>query len=532
MLLQKNIQVLRDIQPTLAKRISWPVHSEHIIEKDQKIGYVLHDTAYPLTLPRKKLARFQARSPRERKVLLWGCGTGDILDVLLAKRNNVVLWERDPWLLRCLLKRRDFESFLRSGQLRIVLGSDIVSERLKLQEHMMIAHPFFSSLYRFEKSIVSSPNAPIALLCRGELFVQDVGDILEERGFAVYIWDVERLSHDEVVYGALNADPALCLTINYRYGLAEIVERIGSKLLIWEVDPSMDAIRPTLTSTTCSYVYTWRIAHMELFRQAGFQHVQYLPLATNTKRCFPKPAESAERQRYACRVSFVGASLIDQGKHYRDVFVSTYTQWSGRSDGEEKLVMLMKEQEQDLSHFQIPKLLLRWFPSFSREMKDADVSLSALLGEWVASVKRRAYVSSLKDQGIHVWGDRGWSNIPKYRGQAGHLKEVVHIYRGSEISVDINRIYQPDIITMRVFDVIASGGFVLTEHTPVLDTLFDVGTEIATYTTMTDLAKKVEFYLQHPEERERIVQAGRRRVFAEHTMKHRMERMLSEGYDK
>ena len=208
MLLQKNIHTLRKLYPTLAKRISWPVESSHIIEKDNKIGYVLHDTPYPISLPRKKIQRFAKHAPYAKDVLLWGCGVGDILDVLLAKQNNIVLWERDPWLLRLLLRRRDFEPFLRSGQLRILLGADIVLERDNLQNHQLMGHPFFSSLYLFEKSIVSKPQAPIVFLCRGELFVNDVGNILKERGYAVYVWDVEHLSHDEVVYGALNAKPS------------------------------------------------------------------------------------------------------------------------------------------------------------------------------------------------------------------------------------------------------------------------------------------------------------------------------------
>ena len=100
MLLQKNLHTLRTLHPTLAKRISWPVESGHIIEKENRIGYVLHDTAYPISLPRKKVQRFSKLAPYSKDVLLWGCGVGDILDVLLAKQNNIVLWERDPWLLQ------------------------------------------------------------------------------------------------------------------------------------------------------------------------------------------------------------------------------------------------------------------------------------------------------------------------------------------------------------------------------------------------------------------------------------------------
>lgn len=532
MLLQKNLHTLKKLFPTLAKRIAWPVESNHIIEKDNKVGYVLHDTPYPISLPRKKMQRFSKLAPYKKDVLLWGCGVGDILDVLLAKQNNVVLWERDPWLLRLLLKRRDFEPFLRSGQLRILMGADIVLERAELQDHLQLGHPFFLSLYRFEKKIVSNPTAPIAFLCRGELFVNDVGNLLQERGYAVYMWDVEALSHDEVVYGALNAKPSLCVSINYRYGLAEIIERISSKLLVWEIDPSMDQIRPLGTDSTCSFVYTWRAVHIEAFRKAGFQNVAYLPLATDTHRCFPTQGSVEEKSKYGSSVSFVGASLVDQGAHYRDVFLSSYAQWSGKTDGEERLHALMREQAQDWSSFLVPKLLQRWFPEFSNAMEGAQVPLSSLLGEWSASLKRRAYVTALQSKDIQIWGDRRWGGIPNYRGQAGHLREVVHIYRHSAINIDINRIYQSDIITMRVFDVIASGGFILTEYTPALDDVFDVGVEIATYRTIEELVEKVDYYLAHPQERQKIIDAGRARVLGEHTMAHRVDRMLSEIHEK
>ena len=230
--------------------------------------------------------------------------------------------------------------------------------------------------------------------------------------------------------------------------------------------------------------------------------------------------------KYGCSVSFVGASLIDQGQHYRTVFLTSYAQWSGKDDGVHKLEKMMNQQSKDWSTFLIPELLVEFFPKFSVAMADAHVSLSSLLGEWTASLKRREYVQALHHFQPNVWGDRQWSSFPNYRGQAGHLHEVVHIYRNSEISVDINRIYQPDIVTMRVFDVIASGGFILTEHSPALESLFEVGTEVATYRTLEDLVEKVDYYLNHPEKRRAIVEAGRERVQKEHTMKHRIDRML------
>lgn len=527
-MLHKNIYAIRKINPILARRITLPVHSDHIVKKDKKIGYRLHETVYPLQLSTKKIQRFRRVAPQKSEVLLWGCALGDLLDVLLEKGNRVVVWERDPWLLRMLLQRRYFGDFLERGQLQILLGADIVTERERLSTWKQISHPFFATLYRFERSLVQGPHKPIGMLCRGELFIDDVSEILLEMGYALYIWDVEHMSHDEVLYAVVNVKPTFCITINYRYGLAEIVERMQIPLLVWEIDPAMDEIRPTQSTTSHTHIFTWNPKHVARYREAGFQNGYYLPLATNEKRCFPKASRDNISKRFHADVSFVGATLHQSGEHYRDVFLDAYVRWSQKDDGKEKFDALITEQAKDWSHFYVSQLLQTFFPNFYASMQQGDISLEALLGEYLAYQKRRAYVESLDIYDAAIWGDRSWRLCTKnYRGYAGHRLEVVDIYRASHINIDINRIYQPDIVTMRVFDVIASGGFVLAEYSTTLDELFVLGTEIETYRTLDELHEKINYYLCHPQQRRKIVEAGRKKVTAEHTMKRRLHHMLS-----
>ena len=526
MLLHKNITALREHNPLLAKRLTWPVSGDHIIEKDGKVGYVLHDTAFPIELSVRVLQRIRQQAPHHQDILLWGCEEGELLDILLEKHNRVVVWERDPWLLRRLLNRRNFTPFLESGQLEFLLGADICARRVDLSKRILIAHPFFASLYRLEKSLIENPHAPVALLCRGELFVQDVAKDLLAKGYAILQWDVESLSHDEILYCAMQAHPRLAISINYRYGLAEIAQRLGFPLCIWEVDPFMDEIRHVEGDVSYTYIFTFRKENILAFTKAGFHNVSWLPLATNPNRCHPKPATEEEKKRFATPVSFVGASLAESGRHYRKVFEETYARWSGRDDIADLVDEMKEQQATDWSCFCIRELIQEYVPDFALVMENAQVSLVSLLGEYVASEKRKAYVQALEEYGIQVWGDRYWGWSQGYRGRAGHLQEVVDIYRNSDINIDINRIYQPDIVTMRVFDVIASGGFILSEYTPELSELFVVGEEIETYRNLDELREKVKFYLANPDKRQKFIDAGRKRVLAEHTMHQRVDTML------
>ncbi|MHB1295977.1 MAG: CgeB family protein [Anaerolineae bacterium] len=84
-----------------------------------------------------------------------------------------------------------------------------------------------------------------------------------------------------------------------------------------------------------------------------------------------------------------------------------------------------------------------------------------------------------------------------------------------------------DVSTSRTFYIPASGGFMLHERTEEVMSFFREGEEIDCFGSSGELAEKVCYYLDHPEERERIRLAGHRRVVAEHGQEVRAERILT-----
>ena len=140
-------------------------------------------------------------------------------------------------------------------------------------------------------------------------------------------------------------------------------------------------------------------------------------------------------------------------------------------------------------------------------------------------------VASLGDQGIQVWGDPGWRCIQKhgvrFRGGAGHRDELTRIYNAASIHIDIGRIYQLDIVTMRVFDVISCGGFLIAERNDAVLELFEDGVEIETWVTVEGLKNKCRYYLEHPERAAEIARRGRQRLLQDHSIRHRLQEMLA-----
>ena len=115
----------------------------------------------------------------------------------------------------------------------------------------------------------------------------------------------------------------------------------------------------------------------------------------------------------------------------------------------------------------------------------------------------------------------------RYAGPAGHRLELSRIYAASRVNLDVGRLYQNDIVPMRVFDALACGGFVLAEHTPDLEELFEIGVEVAAYRDEADLRARAAWYLEHPEEARAIARRGRAAVLERHAIRARVAHMLA-----
>jgi spore maturation protein CgeB len=83
-------------------------------------------------------------------------------------------------------------------------------------------------------------------------------------------------------------------------------------------------------------------------------------------------------------------------------------------------------------------------------------------------------------------------------------------------------------VRLRDFEVPMSGGFYMVEYMEELEEFFDIGREIVCYTSPSDLAEKIEYYLRHESEREAIATAGFERCRRDHTWQRRFQAAFRE----
>ena len=105
------------------------------------------------------------------------------------------------------------------------------------------------------------------------------------------------------------------------------------------------------------------------------------------------------------------------------------------------------------------------------------------------------------------------------------FEEAAAIYRQSRIVFNTACV---DDVNMRVFEVLATKSFLLTEWVPTLDELFIDGVHLVTYKTMDEAIEKAKYYLEHEDEREKIAEAGYKLTMELHTYKQRILKAFSE----
>jgi hypothetical protein len=134
--------------------------------------------------------------------------------------------------------------------------------------------------------------------------------------------------------------------------------------------------------------------------------------------------------------------------------------------------------------------------------------------------KRSRYIKVLRKAGIDVvcFG-QGWDNPPVYQ------EELVDIYSKSRIVLNFCR---PGIgFSIRVFQVLGTGSFLLSEYCRDLGKFFKAGYHMDWFRDDTELVDKTRYYLQERTHRREIAIWGREYVQENYSWENIMEKILN-----
>lgn len=120
--------------------------------------------------------------------------------------------------------------------------------------------------------------------------------------------------------------------------------------------------------------------------------------------------------------------------------------------------------------------------------------------------------------------------IPKIRKKnyIDYYTQMPKVFKCSKVNLNISLKTIRTGIPLRILDILASGGFVISNFQEELAEYFRLGEEIITYGDIEELYYLVNYYLQHEEERKEIAARGLQRVKEDFRFEERMKVILED----
>ncbi len=126
-----------------------------------------------------------------------------------------------------------------------------------------------------------------------------------------------------------------------------------------------------------------------------------------------------------------------------------------------------------------------------------------------------------------VWGT-GWKSIlPEkyYGGQYIDNQRLDELYASSLIALNDHHedMAREGFVAIRIFDILASGGFCISDRNSGINEIF--GDSVPQYESPEHLRELIDFYINNPDERLKLMEKGRK-IALSHTWQKRAEQFL------
>ena len=336
-------------------------------------------------------------------------------------------------------------------------------------------------------------------------------------------WFIATVDHSE--YDAV-------LSVNYYPVISEACMKKDIKYIAWCYDNPLNVenIEDTLNNPV-NYVFLFDKIQFWNYVQKGFETVYHLPLGVNRSRFLNFKLQKSDYKKYNAEVSFVG-NLYESRVHELLAPMNEYTKGYLKS--------LMNLQSQVYGYYLFDELITEevienvnsQYIALNPDTK-FKVSKAALAFAMASEVTRNERLILL-----NLCGRRYDTRLYSYDksdlikdvincGSVDYVTEMPKVFACSKINLNPTLRMIQTGIPLRAFDIMASGGFLMSNYQEELMEYFENEEDMVIYESIEDALDKIKFYLSHEELRSKIAENGRRKTLEEHSLQECMEKILN-----
>jgi len=330
-------------------------------------------------------------------------------------------------------------------------------------------------------------------------------------------------------------NPDFIFSFNYFPLVSRVCQNEGIRYVSWVYDNPYVALYSCTVINSCNIIFVFDQAQYLTFQANRIPTVFYLPLAANTHRLDAMILTPALQEKYQSEISFVG-SLYTEEKHRlyeRLTGLSDYT--SGYLRGlmdSQLLVYGANFIEESLSKPILSEMLQSYpmLPNPDGIETSAYLYADYVLNRHVTAMERERTLSALS-QNYQV---KLYTHDKEYQkdhiincGPVDYYDEMPYVFKASKINLNMTLRSIKSGIPLRGFDILGSGGFLMTTYTSDFLEFFVPGEDLIIYESEKDMTEKAAYYLIHDEERQQIAANGRSKIEAYHTFDIRAAQIIA-----
>lgn len=333
--------------------------------------------------------------------------------------------------------------------------------------------------------------------------------------------------------------PDVVFSFNYFPVISNVCKKEDIRYVSWIYDSPYVMLYSYTVINPCNTIYVFdKELYME-FHNAGIQTVHYMPMAANTERLDKLTSDSMARttsadskQPFLYDISFVGSlyteehnffdrmtNLSEYAKGYLDAIMSAQMKIQGYNFIQELLSPIMDDLYQALPMDPNPDGVE------SKEYLYAQYVINRKITGLEREELIRAITGRFHFDLFTPNKDYSMPNLTNH-GTADYYKQMPIVFKRSKINLNISLRSIKSGIPLRAFDILGSGGFLLSNYQADFVDDFVPGDDFVYYESKEDLLSKIDYYLAHEDERIAIAKNGHDKVAAKHTFRHRVREMF------
>lgn len=349
----------------------------------------------------------------------------------------------------------------------------------------------------------------------------------------------ERISssyEDSFAHVVSSAAYDFIFSFNFYPILANCCKKHNLKYVSYVYDSPLVALYSYTITYPTNYVFIFDRAQYETLKQGGIDTVYYLPLAANPSRLLSTAMNpQILPSELKAEISFVG-SLYNEDHHlYERLTANISPHIKGYLEG------IINAQSLIYGAFFLEDLLT---PNIISELqksvpyepnKDgiesaAYVYANYFLARKLAELDRTRILSCLSEKyQVKLYTNNPTPQLQHVQnmGSIDYYTIMPLVFRNSRINLNISLRSIQSGIPLRAFDIMGSGGFLLSNFQADFLDLFTAGEDYVSYTSIDEASTLCHYYLSHEKERQQIAANALGKISDAHTFSHRLETILS-----